>query len=403
LSDTHKEKYADKGSTSISKFWTKVSGCASPKFAIIITAITAVLFVWGYIQSQNLKIGDLHAGAPALHEDSRYNQDTFLITDKFEITVDYISLIVEATPEACTKFDVMSAKDEFQWKMQNVEGVQSAISLASVAKKVNAGYNEGNPKWQVLPRNQSTMVQAVGRVPSSSGLLNGDCSVMPIILFMEDHKAETINTVVAAIKELRGEYESESLSIKLASGPVGVMAATNEAVEASQDPMLYYVFGAVILLCLISFRSIRATLAVVIPLYVVSVLAQALMTYLEIGLTVSTLPVIALGVGIGVDYGIYILSTMNQRIKEGADVQTAYMDALTERGSAVLFTGITLAIGVSTWVFSSLKFQMDMGILLTFMFLVNMLGALFVLPAIARLLWFKSGSEAQIKPEKTDS
>jgi predicted RND superfamily exporter protein len=118
---------------------------------------------------------------------------------------------------------------------------------------------------------------------------------------------------------------------------------------------------------------------------------------------VSTLPVIALGVGIGVDYGIYILSTMNQRIKEGADVQTAYMDALTERGSAVLFTGITLAIGVSTWVFSSLKFQMDMGILLTFMFLVNMLGALFVLPAIARLLWFKSGSEAQIKPEKTDS
>jgi hypothetical protein len=154
--------------------------------------------------------------------------------------------------------------------------------------------------------------------------------------------------------------------------------------------MLYYVFGAVIILCLISFRSIRATLAVVIPLYVVSVLAQALMTYLEIGLTVSTLPVIALGVGIGVDYGIYILSTMNTKLREGLSVQAAYHEALKERGSAVLFTGITLAIGVSTWVFSSLKFQMDMGILLTFMFIVNMLGAIIVLPAIARLLWFKS-------------
>jgi predicted RND superfamily exporter protein len=167
------------------------------------------------------------------------------------------------------------------------------------------------------------------------------------------------------------------------------MAATNEAVESSQDPMLYYVFGAVIILCLLSFRSLRATMAVVVPLFVVSILAQALMTFLEIGLTVSTLPVIALGVGIGVDYGIYILSTMNTRLREGDSVQAAYYAALQERGSAVLFTGITLAIGVSTWVFSSLKFQMDMGILLTFMFVVNMLGAIIVLPALARLFWYK--------------
>jgi predicted RND superfamily exporter protein len=337
-----------------------------------------------------MKIGDLHAGAPALHEESRYNQDTFLITDKYEITVDYISVIVETAENSCTEFDTMTAMDEFQWKMENVPGVQSAISLPSVAKRVNAGYNEGNPKWEVLPRNQSTMVQAISRVPTSTGLLNRNCSVMPIILFMEDHKAETIETVVAAVKEVATEYETDNLKFKLASGPVGVMAATNEAVKESQDPMLYYVFGAVILLCLISFRSLRATLSVVIPLYVVSVLAQALMTYLEIGLTVSTLPVIALGVGIGVDYGIYILSTMTIKLREGCTVQTAYLHALKERGSAVLFTGITLAIGVSTWVFSSLKFQMDMGILLTFMFLVNMLGAIIVLPAIARLLWFKS-------------
>ena len=388
LPNAHKEKYANADSDS--KFWVIVAKCASPKIAIVIVVITTALFAWGHFKAQDLKIGDLHAGAPSLHEDSRYNQDTFLITDKFEITVDYISVIIEASPEACTSFEVMTAIDEFQWKMQNIPGVQSGISLASVAKQVNAGYNEGNPKWQVLPRNQSTMVQAVSRVPSSSGLLNSDCSVMPVILFMQDHKAETIDTVVSAIKEIRQQYESDELSFKLASGPVGVMAATNEAVAESQNPMLYYVFGAVIILCLISFRSIRATLAVVIPLYVVSVLAQALMTYLEIGLTVSTLPVIALGVGIGVDYGIYILSTMSQRLKDGFDVQSAYLEALKERGSAVLFTGITLAIGVSTWVFSSLKFQMDMGILLTFMFLVNMLGAIIVLPAIARLLWFNS-------------
>lgn len=369
-------------------FWNAIAACTHKKPATIIMLATAALFVFGIIQSQQMKIGDLHAGAPSLQEDSRYNQDTFLITDKYSVTVDYLSVVVETSPEACTSYGVMRAMDDFQWKMVNVEGIQSAVSLASVAKGVNAGYNEGNVKWQVLPRNQQTLAQDISLVPTSSGLLNGDCSVMPIILFMEDHKAETISHVIDAVKKYRQEYETDDMKFSLASGPVGVMAATNEAVAEAQSPMMLYVFGAVILLCLISFRSLRSTLSVVIPLYVVSVLAQALMTYLQIGLTVSTLPVIALGVGIGVDYGIYILSTMSHKLKAGETVQQAYLDALKERGSAVLFTGITLAVGVSTWVFSSLKFQMDMGILLTFMFLVNMLGAIIVLPALARFLWW---------------
>lgn len=386
LDDTYKAQFGQQSHAA--KIWEWFTKCCEQRVAVGIVLLTALLFVLGSMQAQNLKIGDLHAGAPALHESSRYNQDTFLITDKYEITVDYISILVEGAPASCTSHDIMNRIDEFQWRMQNVEGVQSAVSLPSVAKKINAGYNEGNPKWHVLPRNEQTLVQAIGRVPTSSGLLNSDCSVLPVILFMEDHKAETITRVIDAVKTFRTEYELDDLTFALASGPVGVMAATNEAVASSQDPMLLYVFGAVILLCLLSFRSLRATLSVVIPLYVVSVLAQALMTFLEIGLTVSTLPVIALGVGIGVDYGIYILSTMVVHLRAGDTVQASYLAALKERGSAVLFTGITLAIGVSTWVFSSLKFQMDMGILLTFMFIVNMLGAIIVLPAIAKLLWW---------------
>lgn len=387
LDERYVAKFAGKEERS-DAFWNKVAKCSDKNTAISIVLLTALLFSLGWYQSQKMKIGDLHAGAPALHEYSRYNQDTFLITDRYEVTVDYISVLVETSAEACTSFEVMNAMDEFQWRMENIDGVQSAVSLASVAKVVNAGYNEGNIKWQVLPRNQQTLVQAISRIPTSSGLLNGDCSVMPVILFMEDHKAETISRAVEAVKAYRAEFETEDMKFKLASGPVGVMAATNEAVSAAQDPMMLYVFGAVILLCLLSFRSLRSTLSVVVPLYVVSVLAQALMTILEIGLTVSTLPVIALGVGIGVDYGIYILSTMSGRLKQGASVESAYLAALKERGSAVLFTGITLAVGVSTWVFSALKFQMDMGILLTFMFVVNMLGAIAVLPALARLFWF---------------
>jgi len=370
-----------------SSIWRFMASFSTKGPARVILIATFVLYLTALFYSQNLKIGELHAGAPALHESSRYNQDTFLITDKYAISVDYISIIVETTADACTYFDTMDVIDRFQWRMENVPGVQSAVSLASISKIVNAGYNEGNPNWRVIPRNQHTLVQSIARIPSSSGLLNRDCSVMPVILFLQDHKAETINTVIKEVQQATSDLGTSQIQFRLASGPVGVMAATNEAVAEAQMPMMVYVYGAVIILCLLSFRSVRATIVVVLPLYVVSTLAQWLMTSLEIGLTVSTLPVIALGVGIGVDYGIYILSTMSAKLKEGDTVQQAYLAALKERGSAVLITGITLAIGVSTWFFSDLKFQVDMGILLTFMFLVNMLAAVIVLPALAAFLW----------------
>ncbi|ABV87263.1 efflux RND transporter permease subunit [Shewanella pealeana] len=371
----------------VNNIWLKLSNFATPKYAIWVLIVTGLLYAVGLQQANKMKIGDLQGGAPALHLDSRYNQDTFFITDKFSITTDVMTVIVEAFPEACTYHSVLTQIDEFEWQVSNTPGVEATASLASVAKRVNSGFNEGNPKWSVLPRTTASLVQAVGRVPTTSGLLNSDCSVMPVYLFLKDHKAETIELVIDKVNKLQKELDNDKIQFKLASGPVGVMAATNEAVAEAQLPMMLYVYGAVFILCLISFRSLRATIAVILPLYVVSTLAQALMTQLDIGLAVSTLPVIALGVGIGVDYGIYILSTMAVRLRDGMPVQKAYYEALVERGSAVIFTGLTLAIGVSTWFFSALKFQMDMGILLTFMFLVNMLGAIIILPAIAAMFW----------------
>jgi hypothetical protein len=232
------------------------------------------------------------------------------------------------------------------------------------------------------------MAQAVTYIDTSTGLLNGDCSVMPVYIYTADHKAETIDRVVAAVKEFNAEHGTDELKFRLATGNVGVMAATNEAVSAAQFPMLLWVFAAIILLCLITFRSIRGTLCIVIPLTLVSILAYALMAILEIGLKVSTLPVVALGVGIGVDYGIYIYSRFRSLLQEGQSIHDAYFTTLKLTGSGVIFTGITLATGVATWIFAPIKFQADMGILLTFMFLFNMLGAIILLPALA--YWFKT-------------
>jgi predicted RND superfamily exporter protein len=373
--------------THMNRVWIPLARVATPKVATVIIALAAVLFAGGSWKASQIKIGDLHAGVPELRATSQYNIDTNVITSNFAIGVDVITTIVETHPEACTEHETMTLIDDFEWTIRNVEGVQSVFGIGLVAKIINAGWNEGSLKWRELPRNPSTMAQAVTYIDTSTGLLNGECSVMPVYIYTIDHKAETIDRVVAAVKAFNSEHGSDDLKFRLATGNVGVMAATNEAVSEAQFPILMWVFAAIIVLCLITFRSIKATLSIVIPLSLVSILAYALMAYLEIGLKTSTLPVVALGVGIGVDYGIYIYSRFKSFLGEGLDIQEAYLETLKVTGAGVVFTGITLAMGVATWIFAPIKFQADMGILLTFMFLVNMLGAIILLPALA--CWFK--------------
>jgi len=369
------------------RIWQPLSYLAQPKQGMIAIIFAVVVSGFGFQYAMQMKIGDLHAGAPALHEDSRYNLDTALITDRFSIGVDAISIIVEAYADACTQFEAMDAIDAFHWRMENVEGVHSVISLPAISKLFNAAYNEGNLKWRVISRNTYVLTQATQRIKSSSGLLDGNCSVIPVIIYTKDHKADTIEKIVQAVKDYTAQHPNDKLKFRLSTGPVGVMAAKNEAVTAAQNPMLLWVYGVVIGLCLLTFRSIIATFCVIVPLVVVSILAQALMTLLQIGLTVSTLPILALGVGIGVDYGIYIVTPLLLNLRKGLNLYEAYLATLRTTGSAVMFTGFTLAVGVSTWIFSELKFQVDIGILLTFMFLLSMFGAILLLPSIAAQFW----------------
>lgn len=358
-----------------------------PRPSAIIIVIGLALGAWGIWKADDVQIGDTQAGVPELRPDSRYNRDTRLIGTKFSIGMDILTVVVESVPNGCVDFDVLTAMDRLEARLRSLPGVQSTISLASVAKTINAGYSEGSLKWRVLPRDPQALAQAVAPVETSTGLLNGDGSVMPVMVFLTDHKAATLRAVTDEVKAFAAENDSPKARFRLASGNAGVMAATNEVVAAAERPILLWVFGAVIALCLITFRSLRAALCIVLPLAIVSFLAYVVMVYLEIGLKTSTLPMVALGIGIGVDYGIYIFARLQSALKAGEYFEDAALAAFKDSGAAVVFTGLTLAIGVSTWLFSGLKFQADMGLLLTFMFLVNMVGAIVLMPAIARWFW----------------
>lgn len=375
----------------VAPFWLALASVSNKLPAALILTVALGLGTLGYIYAKQVKVGDLARGVPELRENSKYNLDTLLFADKFNVGVDILSVIVEANSEACSEYAKLRQINDFAWTMSHTAGVHSVLSLPQVTQHFFAAWNEGYLKWRELPRNQYMINQSVGRIEPSTGLLNSDCSAMPVYMFMKDHKAETINHVVQKVKQYNAQHGSSDLQFKLASGNVGVIAATNEEVDAAQFMMLVYVFGAIIIMCLITFRSVLGTLCIILPLALVSLLAYALMSFLEIGLKVNTLPVVALGVGIGVDYGIYIFSRLQFELKDSAQtLKQAYARTLSVTGFSVIITGITLAVGVATWVFSPLKFQADMGLLLTFMFLVNMLGAIFVLPALARLFFARA-------------
>ena len=364
--------------------WRIMSYFSHPGVAPISLLIAVLGLGLGVYYKQDLKVGDLDQGAPELRADSRYNKDNAYIIDNYSTSADVLVVMVETPKEQCTQYTVLTAMDRLQWELQNTPGVQSSVSLADVSKAVTKALNEGNWKWFEISRNQTIINASIREAPS--GLINTDCSLTPVLVFLEDHKAQTLQTVVKQVEDFAKANNNEDHTFLLAAGNAGVEAATNEVISNAKNTMLMFVYGVVSLLCFVTFRSLRAVLCIVIPLGLTSVLCEAIMAVSGIGIKVATLPVIALGVGIGVDYGIYIYSKLEKFLIEGKTLQEAYFETLRSTGKAVVFTGVTLGLGVVTWIFSPIKFQADMGFLLFFMFLWNMIGAIWLLPALARFL-----------------
>jgi predicted RND superfamily exporter protein len=372
----------------IERFWRTASSCVNRSKAGYIVAAAAAILAVGVVGAHRLKVGDYGIGVPELRPESRYNRDNGKIVEKFAMGTNTLGVVAQTkgVQGACTEYEIMTTIEKFDWFMQNAPGTQSVISLPGLAKNVNAGFNEGNVKWRQLPRDPQVMAQSVTPIDTATGLLNPDCSAMQVLIFTTDQQGETIASLVANVKDFASKAKSDKLEFKLATGNVGVMAATNEAVDEARWEMNLAIFGALLAMCMVTFRSFRATLCILIPLALVSVLCEALMPLLGIGLKVSTLPVIALGVGVGVDYGIYLYDRIEAHLEEGKSLAESFFDALKERGTAMVFTAVTMTIGVGTWAMSALKFQADMGVLLAFMFFLNALGALFLLPALGAFL-----------------
>ena len=368
------------------------------RYAVVALFLAAILAVGGYMISLQVKIGDLDSGVAELRPDSRYNRDNAYMTKNYGLSSDQFSIIVKTPNGNGSSYPVLLEQDRLAMQLRKLSSVQAIASPAEYIRIILSGSYEGLPKWMTLSRDPGASALTLHNVVYSyPEVLNNDLVVGTVTAYLADHKAETLRNVVTVVKNFADTHNTGDYQFLLAGGSAGVAAATNETVEKASHTMLYLVYSAVVVLCFITFRNWRAVVVAVVPLALTSILAEALMVMLGIGIKVATLPVIALGVGIGVDYALYLLSVQLAHQRAGVPLQEAYRRAIGFTGKVVALVGITLAAGVITWIFSPIKFQADMGILLTFMFIWNMVGALIGIPALSSFLLrdevFKRGKQ----------
>ena len=361
---------------------------SEPRNAVIVVFATAAVLALAAWQSRDRVVGTLQAGSPELRADSRYNRDAVDIANNYDVGLDWLSVVLEAlpSPENCARVALGPFEQDLVWTLQNVPGVTGVTSFTSMMRTYSEGYNENNPKMSVVPIDPNYYAALAIEINRVRGFVNVDCSMTAVHAYLADHKAATITRVIDAVKDFRATNHLDRVKVRLASGNAGVLAAINEEVSRSELPMMVYVYAAIALLVLIAYRDLRAVVACCLPLTVATFVGYWFMKELQIGLTVATLPVMVLAVGIGVDYAFYIYNRLQAHLAQGEPIVGALEHSILEVGMATIFTAITLAIGVVTWSFSALKFQADMGKLLAFMFIINLVMAMTALPALAVVL-----------------
>ncbi|MCB1731757.1 MAG: MMPL family transporter, partial [Halieaceae bacterium] len=264
--------------------------------AAVAIVVSVLMAIGGFYVSKDLQIGDLDPGAPELRANSRYNKDVAYVIHNYSVSTDVFAVIIKTPPDGCVDYEHLSLANELEWRLRQLPGVEDVRGLNVRTRQIMSGINEGYPKWLAMFRNQDTINYAVNELVTLEYVDPG-CSIWPMLVYLADHKAATLEGVVAALEQFNEEWPSEKAQFLGAAGSSGFEAATNIVVKKANREMLFYVYGAVIMLCMLTFRSVPGVVCAVLPLMLTSILCEALMVWLGIGVKVATLPVIALGVG----------------------------------------------------------------------------------------------------------
>ena len=370
------------------------SFCTASLGRWIFLATFGVILLWSLYWNQFLTVGDSRPGSPLLWPSSNYNVSVRHINNKFQGT-DYLYVIVEGKEERAAKSPVaLRTMEAFQRYMERSPNVGGTDSLAGLTRQVNVVLHNNDPRWGILPKSQDEvggilMVAEHGSEPGDfDRWVNYNFQNANITVFLYDHKADTIREVIQRAEQFISSHRIEEAEFRLAGGIAGVLAAANEVMEKSNWIILGLMLLTQLFFCALGFRSLVAGLLFVGVVFLSNMFGMAIMAVWDVGLNVNTLPVISLGIGFGVDYGIYVVSrVIEEHRRQGrSDLRAALIEGVATAGKAVLYTAFLTSAGFVLWFFSPLRFQAEMGYQLLIILTMNMLGGLLLLPALISLM-----------------
>jgi len=352
--------------------------------------------------AKDLKVGEVEPGTSLLWPDSSYNQAVSLHTNKF-IGPDQLLVVIEAMPtdnDTGEEVDYVDVRDlgiikkihAFQYMMQNVPEIKGSLSFVDLLPNVKRSLSGNYPKFETLPVDGRESGQLTSLLQSNAApgdfdyLFDKEYKNASVRFFVPDHKAETVNKVVEKAKKVISEIEANDDGpgkIRMAAGSIGIASATNDEVSNAQSLNFILTTLVIIVAIALGYRSLSAVLILITPLLFTDVVVAAIMVKLGMSINVNTLPILSVGMGIGIDYGIYLLSRSIEEGKRGvhSSMNEAVHHAILTSGRAIFITAITMVFAVGIWYFmSNLRFQADMGLLLALIMIINCLGALILIP-----------------------
>ncbi len=358
-----------------------------------ILAVTIIVFVAASYQSLQLKVGDANPGSPILWPDAPYNLDSAHINQQFP-GADRMFVVVHGEhTDTIKNSDVLLHMNRFQRFMEAQPEIGGTLSLADALPTIHRILREGNPRYLEMGADQMVNGELLYLLDSLSDPGDLDRYVDElatngsVTLFFRDRQGDTIRTAVSRIDDYLEDHplEVEGARYELAGGTIGVLAAVNEVILKDQIKSIALALLILVAMCAATYRSAMAGMFFMVPVLISNVVTFAVMAYAGIGMNINTVPVAAIGIGLGVDYALYICDRIMFELKRQKvrDEVAAIRIAVHTAGRGVIVTALVLSAATLLWMQSSLRFQAEMAGLMTLWLAVSALSALLVMPALA--------------------
>jgi len=362
------------------------------RYAVV--ALFIVTMAVGLYFAHHLKTGDTSPGMALLYPDHPYNVASTKANQYFIGNSPLVIIAEGKKPGAIKDAKTLDQLDQFQRYMEQGDGAGGSVTATTMLKTIFRVFHEGDPKWEMLPTNNDHvgqlffMVTAGTRRGEMDRFFSPDYTNATITVFYKNYDHATIKDAIERAKTYIATHThpDDTVRYRLAGGLFGILAAQIEEVDWSYRVNVPLIFAVVFLLSYLTYWSVLGALIVMIPSIVAQPLSEAVMYLMGIDFNINSLPVAAIGIGIGIDYGYYVLSRIVEEYEVTRDFDEANRRAITTTGEAVMFTGLTITTSMVLWLFHPLKFEAQMAFLLMMLMLFHAIGALVFIPALVSLL-----------------